>query len=51
MTCVNIAGVCPGAKLIAISIPCAAAYMNESSNSWVLSGKSDAPIDPYGYCG
>jgi hypothetical protein len=50
MTCVNVAGVCPGAKLIAISIPCAAAYMNESSNSWVLSGKSDAPIDPYGYC-
>jgi hypothetical protein len=50
MTCVNVAGVCPGAKLIAISTPCAAAYMNESSNSWVLSGKSDAPIDPYGYC-
>ena len=50
MTCVNVAGVCPGAKLIAISIPCAAAYMNESSNSWVLSGKSNAPIDPYGYC-
>jgi hypothetical protein len=50
MTCVNIAGLCPGAKLIAISTPCAAAYMNEASNSWVLSGKSDAPIDPYGYC-
>ncbi len=50
MTCVNVAGVCPGAKLIAISVPCAAAYMNESSNSWVLSGESDAPIDPYGYC-
>lgn len=50
MTCMNIAGVCPGAKLIAISVPCAAAYMNESSNSWVLTGESNAPIDPYGYC-
>ena len=50
MTCVNIAGLCSGTKLIAISIPCAAAYMNEASNSWVLSGLSDAPIDPYGYC-
>jgi hypothetical protein len=50
MTCVNIAGLCPGSDLIAISTPCAAAYMNEASNSWVVLGKSDAPIDPYGYC-
>jgi hypothetical protein len=50
MTCINVSGVCPGTKLIAISIPCAAAYMNEASNSWVLSGDGDAPIDPYGYC-
>jgi hypothetical protein len=50
MTCVNVAGVCAGTKLIAISVPCAAAYMNEASNSWVLSGLSHAPIDPYGYC-
>lgn len=50
MTCINVAGLCPGAKLIAIAVPCAAAYMNEASNSWVLTGKSDAPIDPYGYC-
>jgi hypothetical protein len=50
MTCENIPGLCPGTKLIAISVPCAAAYMNEASNSWVLSGESDAPIDPYGYC-
>ena len=50
MTCDNVAGVCPGAKLIAISVPCAAAYMNEASNSWVVTGQSDAPIDPYGYC-
>jgi hypothetical protein len=50
MTCMNIQGLCPGADVIAISVPCAAAYMNEASNSWVLTGKSDAPIDPYGYC-
>jgi hypothetical protein len=50
MTCVNVAGVCPGARVIAISVPCSAAYMNEASNSWVVLGESDAPIDPYGYC-
>jgi hypothetical protein len=50
MTCVNVPGVCAGTKMIAISTPCAAAYMNEASNSWVLAGKSTAPIDPYGYC-
>ena len=50
MTCINIAGLCPGSKLIAISTPCSAAYMNEASNSWVLLGLKDAPIDPYGYC-
>jgi hypothetical protein len=50
MTCENIPGLCPGTSVIAIAVPCAAAYMNEASNSWVLTGKSDAPIDPYGYC-
>ena len=50
MTCINVAGVCPGEKLIVITIPCRAAYMNEASNSWVLSGLRSAPIDPYGYC-
>ncbi len=50
MTCVNVAGLCPGEKLIAIAVACPAAYMNEASNSWVLTGQSDAPIDPYGYC-
>lgn len=50
MTCINVSGVCAGVKLIAISVPCPAAYMNEASNSWVLTGQSDAPIDPYGYC-
>jgi len=50
MTCDNVAGVCPGAMVIAISTPCPAAYMNEASNSWVVSGKSNAALDPYGYC-
>lgn len=50
MTCINEAGVCPNEDLIAIADPCAAAYMNEASNSWVLTGASDAPIDPYGGC-
>jgi hypothetical protein len=50
MTCVDVAGVCSGTKVIAISIPCPAAYMNEASNSWVVLGESKAPLDPYGYC-
>ena len=35
---------------ISIADPCPAAYMNEASNSWVLSGASSQPIDPYGAC-
>jgi hypothetical protein len=50
MTCINVAGVCSGTKVIAISIPCPAAYMNEASNSWVILGESNAPLDPYGFC-
>lgn len=50
MTCVNVAGVCPGAKLIVISTVCPASYMNEAHNSWVLTGQSSGSIDPYGYC-
>ena len=50
MTCIDVAGICPGARLIVINVPCAAAYMNEASNSWVLDGLRSAPIDPYGYC-
>jgi hypothetical protein len=50
MTCINEAGVCANEDLIAIADPCPAAYMNEASNSWVLTGASDAPIDPYGAC-
>ena len=40
-----------GTMFIWIADPCPAAYMNEASNSWVLLGRSDAPWDPYGYCG
>jgi hypothetical protein len=50
MTCINEPGACPGENLIAIADPCANAYMNEASNSWVLTGQSSAPIDPYGAC-
>ena len=50
MTCINVAGVCPGAKLIVISVVCPASYMNEAHNSWVLSGLQSGSIDPYGYC-
>jgi hypothetical protein len=50
MTCINEPGVCANEDLIAIADPCPAAYMNEASNSWVLTGASDAPIDPYGAC-
>jgi hypothetical protein len=50
MTCMNQAGVCPGTSVIAIADPCPQAYMNEASNSFVLTGLSSAPIDPYGPC-
>lgn len=50
MTCINEPGVCANEQLIAIADPCPAAYMNEASNSWVLTGASTAPIDPYGAC-
>jgi hypothetical protein len=50
MTCTNDPGVCSGELLIAIAEPCPAAYMNEASNSWVLMGRSTAPIDPFGTC-
>ncbi|HET6963353.1 MAG TPA: hypothetical protein VFH58_01185, partial [Acidimicrobiales bacterium] len=50
MTCVDVAGVCPGYKLIVISDVCPASYMNEAHNSWILSGLATGAIDPYGYC-
>jgi hypothetical protein len=49
-TCVNGMSLCSGEKLILIADACPAAYMNEASNSWVISGLSDARIDPYGSC-
>jgi hypothetical protein len=49
MTCVNHAPQCAGQKIIAIAVPCPAAYMNEAHNSWVLTGHGSG-IDPYGYC-
>jgi hypothetical protein len=50
MTCMNQAGACPGTSVIAIADPCPQAYMNEASNSFVITGVSEAPIDPYGPC-
>jgi hypothetical protein len=50
MTCVNVAGVCPGTKLITISVVCPASYMNEAHNSWIIAGLATGSIDPYGYC-
>ena len=50
MTCINVAGLCPGESLIAISDPCPAAYMNEAHNSWIEAGLAQGAIDPYGYC-
>ena len=50
MTCQNVAGVCPGGRLIVIHIPCAAAYMNEAYNSWIVEGLRSGSYDPYGYC-
>jgi hypothetical protein len=41
----------PGTMFIYIADPCPAAYMNEASNSYVLIGQSNAPWDPFGYCG
>jgi hypothetical protein len=50
MTCFDEPGSCPNAAVIAIATPCPQSYMNEASNSWVLIGRSNAPIDPYGGC-
>jgi hypothetical protein len=48
--CVSQASPCDQQRVITIADPCPAAYMNEASNSWVLMGESNAPIDPYGQC-
>ncbi len=51
---------CPNGPTIAISDPCPQAYMNESANSWYMTGQlsteqqkfgeSYASIDPFGAC-
>ena len=48
--CISVSVMCDLGRFIMIADPCAAAYMNEASNSWVLLGLSRAPIDPYGKC-
>ena len=50
MTCINEPGICTNAQVIAIADACPAGYMNEASNSWVLTGQSAAPLDPFGSC-
>lgn len=51
MTCFNHPPECAsGDYVIEIAVPCPAAYMNEASNSWVLTRQLLAPIDPYGSC-
>jgi hypothetical protein len=49
MTCDHHAPQCPNSRVIAILVPCPAAYMNEAHNSWVFVGKASG-IDPYGWC-
>jgi hypothetical protein len=49
-TCISEHARCDSGRFIEIADPCPAAYMNEASNSWLVLGLSDAPIDPYGYC-
>jgi hypothetical protein len=49
-SCVSQSSPCDEQHVITIADPCPAAYMNEASNSWVLLGESNAPIDPYGQC-
>ena len=48
--CQSGASPCSVMRIIVIADPCPAAYMNEASNSWMLMGVSDAPLDPYGSC-
>jgi hypothetical protein len=50
MTCMNQASACPGTSVIAIADPCPQAYMNEASNSYVITGVAETPIDPFGPC-
>jgi hypothetical protein len=47
-TCISAYPCAPGQKMIVITVPCAAAYMNEAHNSWAV--QDGGTIDPYGYC-
>ena len=49
-SCISQNAPCDQQRMITIADPCPEAYMNEASNSWVLMGESNAPIDPYGQC-
>jgi hypothetical protein len=49
-SCISVHSPCDEQRVITIADPCPEAYMNEASNSWVLMGESNAPIDPYGQC-
>ncbi|HEY1829987.1 MAG TPA: hypothetical protein VGG38_07080 [Acidimicrobiales bacterium] len=48
--CVSTTSPCNVERAIVISEPCPAAYMNETSNSWMLIGVWDVSLDPYGQC-
>jgi hypothetical protein len=48
--CVSTTSPCNIERAIVITEPCPAAYMNETSNSWMLIGVWDVPLDPYGQC-
>jgi hypothetical protein len=58
VTCISESPCAPGQWLVGITVPCAAAYMNEAHNSWVLDHDEtgsripdgSTAIDPYGYC-
>jgi hypothetical protein len=50
MTCLGVVGACPTSAVIAIADPCPQAYMNEASNSYVITGVAATVIDPYGPC-
>jgi len=47
-TCISSYPCAPGQKMIIITVPCPAAYMNEAHNSWAI--QDGGTIDPYGYC-
>jgi len=55
MTCVDVPGVCPHEREIAIADPCPEAYTNEAYNSWAMvnalaAGQRSYLIDLHGSC-